>query len=84
MEKLTPELIAKARKANSTDELIAIAEENGIEMSAKAAAEFMKKLKPTDNAIADDELEAVAGGGCGDTEGCETFFKDGCPSFFLG
>lgn len=84
MEKLTPELIAKARKANSTDELIAIAEENGIEMSAKAAEEFMRKLKPTDSAIAEDELEAVAGGGCGDTEGCETFFKDGCPGFFLG
>lgn len=85
MEKFTPELISKARKAGSTDELIAIAKENGIEMSAKAATELMKKLKPADGAIAEDELESVAGGGCNGSGGseCETLFKDGCPKFFL-
>ena len=33
MKNLTPELIAKARAAKSAEELLALAKENGIEMT---------------------------------------------------
>ena len=63
MENLTPELIAKARAAKSTEELLELAKENGVEITEEEAKTFYEQLH-TNGAVADDELEAVAGGGC--------------------
>ena len=63
MKNLTPELIAKARAAKSAEELLALAKENGIEMTEEEAKICFDQLH-TNAAISDDELEAIAGGGC--------------------
>ncbi len=64
-KKLTPELIEKAKGVKSAEELLTLAKENNVEMTAKEAAGFFAKLNPTMGELSDDELDAVAGGGCG-------------------
>ena len=70
MENLTPELIAKAKAAKSAEELLALAVENGIELTEEEAKICFEQLH-TNAAVSDDELENVAGGGAI----CE-FFED--------
>lgn len=60
---LTPELIEKAKQAASTEELIAIAKEKGIELSQTDAERYFKCLN-TQGELSDDELNDVSGGGC--------------------
>lgn len=60
----TEELYAKAKECKSADEIIALAEENGIELSEQQAKEYLAKLNPVNGEIADDELDNIAGGGC--------------------
>ena len=62
MNNLTPELIAKAKAASTVDELRAIAKANGIELTEEEAKSYFAQLTAND-AISDDELGAVAGGG---------------------
>ena len=62
MKNLTPELIAKARAAKSAEELLLLAEENGIELSPNDAKTFFEQLH-MNAAVSDDDLEAVSGGG---------------------
>ena len=62
MNTLTPELIAKAKAAKSTEELLALAKENNIELSEEEAKTCFEQLH-ANVAISDDELEAVSGGG---------------------
>ena len=62
MNNLTPELIAKAKAASTVDELRAIAKANGIELTEEEAKTYFAQLNAND-AISDDELDAVAGGG---------------------
>jgi predicted ribosomally synthesized peptide with nif11-like leader len=62
--KLTPELIEKAKSAKSPEELIALAKENGIELSAEQARDCFAKLNPKNGELGDDELDNVSGGGC--------------------
>ena len=69
MNNLTPELIAKARAAKSAEELVQLAEENGIELSLTDAKTVFEQLH-TNAAVSDDDLEAVSGGGI-----CQ-FFED--------
>ena len=67
MMNFTPELIAKAKAAKSAEELIAIAKENNVELTAEQAKTYFEQLTAT-GVVADDELEIVAGGACGDNE----------------
>lgn len=62
--KLTNELVEKAQSAKSAEELLAMAKENNVELTVEEAAGFFAKLNPAMGELSDDELDAVAGGGC--------------------
>ncbi len=57
------ELIIKVKQAKSPEELIALAKENGTELTAKEADAYFARLNKTGE-LADDELDSVSGG-CG-------------------
>ena len=59
----TPEQLTKAKAAKSAEELIALAKENGIEISEEAAAKYFAELNK-EGELADEELDNVAGGAC--------------------
>ena len=61
MKNLTPELIAKAKTAESAEKLFEIAKENGVELTAEEAKTYFAQLN-ANGAVSDDELELVAGG----------------------
>ncbi|MBQ9468961.1 MAG: Nif11-like leader peptide family RiPP precursor, partial [Clostridia bacterium] len=61
----TPELLSKAKTAKSAEELIRIAEGEGIQLDEKDAELYFAKLSRSESELADEELEAVAGG-CGE------------------
>ena len=81
MKNLTPELIAKAKAAESAEKLFEIAKENGVELTAEEAKTYFAQLN-ANGAVSDDELDVVAGG-CGETykAGTKVRFTDGtmCP-----
>ena len=81
MKNLTPELIAKAKTAESAEKLFEIAKENGVELTAEEAKTYFAQLN-ANGAVSDDELDVVAGG-CGETYkvGTKVRFTDGtmCP-----
>ena len=58
------ELVEKAKKAESKEELIAMAKENGTELTPESAEAYFKLLHPKTGEVSDDELENVSGGGC--------------------
>lgn len=58
------ELFEKARGTNSPEELLALAKENGIELDEKEAKVFFEQLHNSEE-LSDEELNNVAGGGCG-------------------
>lgn len=62
--KIIPELIEKAKKAQSAEELLALAREHNIELTEEEAAAFLAQLNPARGELSDDELDNVAGGGC--------------------
>ena len=65
MKNLTPEMIEKAKAAKSAEELLAFAKENGVEMTEDEAATYFAQLNPKSGELDDDDLDAVAGGACG-------------------
>ena len=75
MKNLTPELIAKAKAAKSTEELLALAKANNVELTEEEAKTYFEQLN-ANGAVSDDELGAVAGGflgiSCPDNDGEET------------
>ena len=62
MKNFTPELIEKAKTAKSAEELLELAGANGIELTEEEAKTYFAQLN-ANGAVADDELDAVAGGG---------------------
>ena len=70
MTNYTPELIAKARAAKSAEELFELAKANEMEITEEDAKLYFAQLN-ANGAVADDELDAVAGGGScpGDDDG---------------
>jgi predicted ribosomally synthesized peptide with nif11-like leader len=82
--KLTPELIEKAKTAKSPEELIALAKENGTEMTEERAKKCFEHLHSEGSELTDDELNNVSGG-CGDpvidVDGwCDGFICKTCGS----
>lgn len=58
------ELIQKARHCKSIQKLLALAQENGVEITEEQAKDIFAKLNPANGEIADEELDNVSGG-CG-------------------
>ena len=58
------EMLAKARKAKTQEELLAIAQENGVDMDAESAQAYFEQLHQPTGEMSDDELDDVAGGAC--------------------
>ena len=61
----TPEQITKAKAAKSAEELLAIAKENGLELTEEEAKKYFEQLHK-EGELSDEELDNVAGGGCDD------------------
>ena len=61
---MNEELIAKAKEAKSAEELLALAGENGVEMTEENAKALFERLQSAGE-LADNELDSVSGGGCG-------------------
>ena len=58
--KLTQEIIEKAKAAESAEELLSIAKENGVDMTADEAKTYFEQINA--NSLDEDLLEGVAGG----------------------
>lgn len=76
MENFNQELLQKARKANSSEELLDIGRENGVELTKEDAEVYFEELHQS-RKLSDEELDNVAGGGCNNDSG----YKKGqmCP-----
>ena len=75
MKNFTPELIAKAKAAKSAEELLALAKANNVELTADEAKTYFAQLNEN-RAVADEELDLIAGGGCGSNSDEETTTSD--------
>lgn len=64
------EMKIAAKQAKSAAELLAIAEENGIELTEEQAAAYFEQPSKSGE-ISDDELDNVSGGGCGSSSGSD-------------
>ena len=68
MKNFNAEMIEKAKAVKSAEELLALAKENNVEMTADEAATYFAQLNPKSGELNDDDLDSVAGGGCVDGE----------------
>ena len=68
MTNFTLEMIEKAKTAKSAEELLEIAKENNVEMTADEAATYFAQLNPKSGELDDDDLDNVAGGACSRTD----------------
>lgn len=57
------ELILKAKAVQNSEELLALAKENGVELTEESAAAYFEQLNKKGE-LTDDELGNVSGGGC--------------------
>lgn len=80
--KLTLELIEKAKQAKSAEELLSLAKENEIELSGDEAKEYFEQLNKSGE-LSDEELDNVSGGGCQTTVDGQkyTVVTSGCYCF---
>lgn len=60
---MTKEMLAKAMACETPEAIIALAKENGIELTAEEGKRIFENLENFDVNLADDALEKVAGGG---------------------
>ena len=61
---MNKELLAKAKETKTPEELLALAKENGAELTEESAKAYFDRLHPQTGELSDDELDNVAGGGC--------------------
>ena len=61
---LTKELVAKAKEAKTSEELMALAKETGIDMTEESVALAFEQLNSKTGELSDSELDNVSGG-CG-------------------
>ncbi len=66
--KNTSELLEKAKQAKSPEELMALAKENGTELTEESAGAYFEQLHKTGE-VAEDELGNVSGGSCYNSDG---------------
>ena len=67
MKNFNAEMIEKAKAAKSAEELLELAKAKGVEMTADEAATYFAQLNPKSGELDDDDLDAVAGGACADS-----------------
>ena len=60
---MTQELLQKAKSAENSEALLALAKENGMELTQEEAVAYFAELHKTGE-LSDEELENVTGGGC--------------------
>lgn len=58
------ELIARAKETGTVEELLALAKENGAELTEEEAKTYFDQLHQKTGELSDDELDNVAGGAC--------------------
>ena len=74
--KLNKELLTKAKAAKTAEEIMALAKENGMELTEESAKAYLDLLHPQTGELSDDELDNVAGGGCQQNNGHLDKYKD--------
>ena len=74
-------MIEKAKVAKSVEELLEIAKANNIEMTADEAKTYFAQLNPKSGELDDDDLDAVAGGGCVSNSTGRTVVTSLCQCF---
>lgn len=83
---MTTELMAKVKAAKDAEELLALAKENGYPLAGEEEAKALFAQLNATGELADEELDAVSGGGCKKngytvvTTDCKCFtgqYKDG-------
>ncbi len=74
--KLSQELLEKAKQTKTPEEIATLAKENGMELTAESAKAYFDQLHQIGE-LADDELDSVAGG-----RKCGTTYKDHRPVVF--
>ena len=57
---MSKELITKAKEAKNPEELMALAKENGVELTEESAKAYFEQLNPKTGEVSDDELNNVA------------------------
>lgn len=83
--KFSNEIIAKAKEAKTSEELIDLAKENNIDLTEEEAKRYYAQLHPTMGELSDDELDNVAGGGCYSEDGrLETTCGHKCKHYVEG
>lgn len=65
MYEITQEVLEKARKAATKEELLQLARQNGIDMNSEDAETIFRKFHPSEGELMEEELDSVAGGGEG-------------------
>ena len=65
--KISKELLEKAKQAKTAEELLAMAKAENIELTVEQAAKAFAELNKAGE-LSDEELDNVAGGGCGGSE----------------
>ncbi len=90
MANINPELIEKAKTAETAEVLLAMAKEAGVALTAQEAAEYFKQIHPALGELDDDDLDNVAGGCGGSSEPVTNLdpippritylhYRNGCP-----
>jgi predicted ribosomally synthesized peptide with nif11-like leader len=59
---LNEQLLAKAKTANSAEELLSMAKEEGIPLTEAEATAYFQQLNAVEGELADEELDNVSGG----------------------
>jgi len=78
--KITPELLEKVKQVKNVEELVALASENGVELTKDQAKSLMIKFNPSFGELRDEELDNVTGGGC--NKGPETKPCRNCGAYY--
>ena len=65
----TPEQLNAALACKTTEELIAFARENGIELTEEQAKKYLEQMTETEVSLSDEEMKKIAGGGVGGCAG---------------
>ncbi len=76
---LNDKLLEKAKKAKSSEDLITLAKENGIDFTDDEARTYFSRLNAEAGELSDDELDSVAGG-----RKCGTSYYDHRPIVTVG
>ncbi len=82
---MSKDLLAKAKETKTPEELMALAKENGIELTEESAKAYFERLNKKTGELADEELDNVSGGSClGWDDPYDTCMADGyCLSDYV-